>query len=76
MCGLGSRELDAALDRYLTTPPEPKATKCKCCKCGEDLYPDYEYFELDDEIYCEDCASEWLSGHRNWVTEDMAYGEE
>lgn len=64
-----------SLDRYLTTPPEPKESRCKCCKCDEELYPDDEYYELDDEIYCEDCAEKWLKSKRNWVTYSMAYEE-
>lgn len=62
-------------DLWKTTPPERKATKCKCKFCGEELYPDDEYWELDEEILCESCAEEWLEGHKNWVTEDMAYGD-
>ena len=64
------------LDQILFNPPEGKESKCKCCRCGEELYPDYEYYELDDEILCEDCAEKWLEGHKNWVTEDMAFGED
>ena len=62
-----------SLDKWLTTPPEEKESKCKCSRCGETLYPDDEYYELDDEIMCEDCAREWLEGNKNWVTESMAY---
>lgn len=61
------------LDRYLTTPPEPEESQCICCSCKEPLYPDEEYYELDDEIYCEYCAEKWLEGHRNWVTDWMAF---
>ena len=63
-------------DRMLANPPEPKETKCLCCKCKEPLYFDEAYYELDGEIYCENCAEKWLQGHKNWVSEWMAYGEE
>lgn len=63
------------LDRWLTTPPEPEESKCKCSLCKEELYPDDEYYELEDEIFCEDCAKTWLENHKNWVSESMAYGD-
>ena len=65
------------MDRYdiwKTTPPERESRLCKCNSCGEDLYPDEEYYDLDDGIYCEECAKEWLNDHCSYVTEDMAYG--
>ena len=64
-------------DMWKTATPdefEPES-KCKCKYCGESLFEDDEYYELDGEILCEDCAEEWLKGHRNWVTEGMEKGE-
>lgn len=61
-------------DLWKTTPPEPKESKCICSMCKDELIPDDDYYELDDEIYCESCAKEWLEEHRSYVTEDMAYG--
>lgn len=61
-------------DIWKTTPPERETSKCICCACKEELYPDEEYWELDGEIYCESCADNWLSSQRSWVTEEMAYG--
>ena len=60
-------------DDWKTSPPEPDddESKIRCCKCDEPLYYDDEYYELDDEIFCEYCAEKWLEGHKNWVTEDM-----
>ena len=64
------------LDRWLTSSPdEDDTTACKCCSCGEPLYYDDEYWELDDQIYCEDCAQEWLDGHKNWVSARMVRGD-
>ena len=62
-------------DKWKTTPPDSATTKCKCAWCGEELYFDDEYWELDDEILCEDCADKWLDNHKNWVSESMAYGD-
>ena len=61
------------LDRYLTTPPD-EHTHCHCAWCNEDLFEDDEYWELDDEILCEECAEKWLESHKNWVSESMAKG--
>ena len=68
---------DCRYDAWKTSPPEDPEpeTKCKCSHCGEPLYYDDEYWELDDEIYCEDCAVDWLSGHKNWVSASMANGD-
>ena len=64
----------AEYDDWKTTPPEPEGSKCRCKACGEELFEDDEYFELDDEIYCENCAEEWLEGHKNYVSADMVRG--
>ena len=67
-----------AYDDWKCNPPEESApvSKCKCHYCNDELLPDDEYYELDGEIVCEFCAEEWLEGKKNWVTEDMAYGDE
>lgn len=62
-------------DKWKTTDPDQRDSKCTCSQCGEMLYEGNEYWELEDEIYCEDCAEEWLSLHKNWVSERMANGE-
>ena len=62
-----------AYDDWKLNPPE-KTTACHCAWCKEDLYFDEEYYELDDEILCEDCAKKWLKNHMNWVSESMARG--
>ena len=61
-------------DKWKLTVPEESSTKCHCAWCEENLYFDDEYWELDDEILCEDCAEKWLDNHKNWVSESMAYG--
>lgn len=61
-------------DRWKTTPPDEVESVCKCAVCGKGLYVDEEYYDLDDGIYCEGCAQDWLEEHRSYVTEDMAYG--
>ena len=62
-------------DLWKTTPPDEPETECKCKYCGEDLFEDDVYYELDGDICCEECAQEWLEGHKNWVTAGMAHGE-
>ena len=60
-------------DDWKLNPPEDIAeTKCKCSFCKEPLYYDDEYWELDGEIFCEECAEEWLSEHKHWVSSSMA----
>ena len=62
-------------DKWKTTEPDPETTKCHCAWCHEDLYFDEEYWELDDEILCENCAEKWLDNHKHWVSENMARGD-
>lgn len=63
-------------DKWKTTPPDDEEeTKCRCSFCKEPLYYDDEYWLLDDEIFCEECAKEWLEEHKNWVSEGMARGD-
>lgn len=65
-----------AYDDWKCSPPEDndgKRTKCHCAWCDEDLYFDDEYWEIDDQILCESCASDWLDNHKHWVSESMAY---
>lgn len=62
-------------DKWKTTPPDDGETACKCSFCGEPLYYDDEYWELDDEIFCEDCAEKWLDEHKHWVSAGMARGD-
>ena len=63
------------LDRWLTTPPDDVESKCKCSECGEQLFPDDEYYFLDGSVYCPGCAEEWLDQQKNTVSENMAYGD-
>ena len=65
----------ADYDDWKTTPPEPEESNCRCCTCRANLYEDDEYYELDDEIYCEECAFKWLDSHKNYVSEAMVKGE-
>ena len=63
-----------AYDIWKLNPPEPKESKCKCRRCENELYPGEEYYELEEEIYCYDCAWKWLKEQKHEVTGEMAYG--
>ena len=69
------REKVDSYDLWKTTPPDPKESDCKCCECKEDLYPGGIYYEIEGEIFCENCAETWLDCQKREVTEEMAYGE-
>ena len=60
-----------AYDAWKTTPPEPKESKLQCSECDLALYPDDVCYEIDGDIFCEDCANEWLNCQKLLVTEDM-----
>lgn len=63
---LGSPQLDAALDRYLTSCPEDYMTESglKCSECEEEIYEGEEYYEIDGECLCNGCANEWFYAHK------------
>jgi len=64
-----------ALDVYLTTPPEEPESQCKCCICKEELFEGDDYYDIEGDIYCEDCAEGWLEAQKFKVREDMVNGE-
>lgn len=44
------------LDRYLTTAPDDDMTPvCVCSICGAEIYEGDDYYEVNDEAFCEDC---------------------
>ena len=62
-------------DIWKTTPPDSPESKCVCSVCKESLYVDDDYYDLEGEIYCKECALEWLEQFRCQVTEEMVRGE-
>lgn len=75
MMGLGSSALDAAYDRWKTTPPEEPESHFKCERCGLELYPGDKYFDCEGSVLCEECSKEWLSEQSQEVTHEMAFPE-
>ena len=48
---------------------EERAKKYPICSCcGQDIF-DYIY-RLDDDVYCDDCALDWLKKQREEITDD------
>lgn len=70
---LGSIDMDAALDRYLTTPPEPKESVFKCDQCKDEFYPGDEYYCIEEENLCYECAFKWLDKMKRTATEEQCY---
>lgn len=74
MMGLGSPALDAAYDRWKTTPPEEPETHFKCERCGLELYPGDDYFDCEGGVLCEECSKEWLESFKKTVSHEDCYG--
>ena len=74
---LGSSALDAAYDRWKTASPYDleKESKCKCERCGLELYPGDKYFDCEGSLLCDECSKEWLSEQSQEVTDEMAFPE-
>ena len=63
-------ERQKSLDRWLTISPDEEESKCKCVECKVELYPGEKIYVLDGDIYCRDCALEWLEQYEQEVTDD------
>ena len=74
---LGSPALDAAYDRWKTESPYDleKESKCKCERCGLELYPGDKFYDCEGYNFCRECAVEWINEQEQTVTEEMCYGE-
>lgn len=72
---LGSSALDAAYDRWKTTPPEEPESHFKCERCGLELYPGDKFYDCEGSVLCEECSKEWLSEQSQEVTDEMAFPE-
>lgn len=58
--------LDSAINHYLSYQEEKEAKYPTCARCGEPIFE--EYYECEKwEMYCEDCAEEWLQEHKHPV---------
>ena len=72
---LGSIDMYAALDRYLTTPPDDPETVFKCEQCEEDFFPGDEYYYIEGENLCPRCAERWFDSMRRTADEDLCFGD-
>ncbi len=41
-----------------------------CCKCKEHIQDEYGY-RLDGDLYCYDCAQDWLDDQREYIEEEV-----
>ena len=74
--GYAIGDWEHALDVYLTNPPEPKESQCKCSYCGDELLEGDDFYDIEGDIYCERCGEAWLERQKFKVTREMAIGEE
>ena len=53
------------------TPPEFSKPTMICDSCGEGIYQNDEYYDIDDKPICKDCAqcslAEWFESQRRIV---------
>ena len=57
------------LDKWLTTPPEEQESKLVCADCGNEIYPDEKFYNINGRIYCEDCIEDYAE----YATEEQCY---
>lgn len=67
--------LEHDYDVWRTTPPDEPESKFRCTCCGEEMFPDDDYYDIEGEHFCKDCAEEWFEEQRHKVTEGQCYGE-
>lgn len=70
---------------YWTDPPEQGAEylandqdawlnrRPVCCKC-KDHIQDEDGYEIDGELYCDDCAHDWLDDHKVSIDNRIIWG--
>ena len=56
-------------DIWKLTPPEDYKAHAdqECTWCRKKLYYDDEYWDLDSDVLCEDCAQEWLETKKHRI---------
>lgn len=54
------------LDKFLDEEEKSEAALPICECCGDKIYEDHGY-EIDGELYCEDCAMDWMKDHKKWL---------
>ena len=64
----------ASYDRMLANPPE-EDSKFHCDHCGEPIFPEERYYDVEGEYLCRECALEWLEDQYRFATEEQCYGE-
>lgn len=66
---------ESKYDAWKTSPPEDEPSKLICEDCGNYIYPDEHFYRLDDCVYCEECAKDWLEAHREVATDGECNGD-
>ena len=61
--------LNMSLNEYLYEQEKAEQRLPICDKCGEPIYGGY-YWEVENyQMYCQDCAEEWLQSRRFEIKE-------
>lgn len=63
---------DIAYDKWLTTPPKDIVIH-ECEECGCEIYENEDYYEILDDIFCEECANNWLRKCRKVAISNYDY---
>lgn len=59
----------AALDRWLTTPPEPEIVG-KCLRCNDEIMQGEQVYHIPAGYVCEDCFVEFAEDELGAVLAD------
>ena len=62
-----------AYDDWKTSPPEDKPSKLRCYCCGDSIWPDDKYMDIEGEIYCHYCAEDWFEDQWQKASIDQCY---
>lgn len=69
-------DMSKRFDDWLTTPPESEESVFKCDHCKEPFFPNDEYYTIEGENLCYECAFEWLKSMCHTADEDQCYEED
>lgn len=67
---------ERAYDVWKTSPPEEEDSKFKCDCCGDNLWVDDKYMEINGEVYCHYCAEDWFENQWQKAKWEQCYGDE
>lgn len=66
-------DMSKRYDDWLTSEPDMKDTVFRCEHCKTEFYPGDDYYYIEGENLCPECAEKWFDSMRRTATEDECF---